>query len=220
MYRSNEIEKLLSEEKLNTITHGFGALCGIVATVILSIETSEIDGFWRKLSAVTFGICFMIVYTTSTIYHGTVNPRWKEIFQTLDHSAIYLMIAGTYTPLGAYSAYHYPWGKYALIGIWLLASIGIFFKFKYTKRNEVYSTLIYLIMGWGAILAVKPLFHVIETPGKALIIIGGLVYTLGTIFYLWRRIPYSHAIWHMFAVGGSVCHFFAIYRYIIPLEFD
>jgi hemolysin III len=167
------------------------------------------------VSCSVFGVALVLVYTISTLYHGIQHPRAKAVLRALDHSAIFILIAGTYTPFVLVSL-HGPWG-WALFGVvWGLAVLGIILQMGVLRRGTATSVLMYVGMGWVVVVAIKPLLDAVAAGGLALLLIGGLAYTAGTGFYVWRRLPYHHALWHGFVLLGSVSHFFAVLLYVIP----
>jgi hemolysin III len=203
------------EEIANSVSHGAGALLAVGGLVVLTVLAALRGDVWHIVSCSVFGAALVLLYTTSTLYHGVRNPRAKAVLRTLDHSAIFILIAGTYTPFALVSL-RGPWG-WALFGvIWGLAVLGIVLQMGILGRGTVMSVLLYVAMGWVVVVAIKPLLAAVAPGGITLLLIGGIAYTAGTAFYLWRRIPYHHAVWHGFVVLGSACHFFAILFYVIP----
>ncbi len=204
--------KRLREEPVNAITHAIGAVLSVVGLVVLVVYASLEGGALRVVSGSLFGASLVLLYTASTCYHTFRCPRWKGIFRRLDHAAIYLLIAGTYTPFTLLNL-RGPWG-WTLFGlVWGFAAVGVLFKTFYTGRFEVLSTLAYVAMGWLVLIAIKPTIAAIEPMGLGLMVAGGLAYTGGVLFYALDRMPYNHAVWHLFVLAGSVCHFFAVLHY-------
>jgi hemolysin III len=159
-----------------------------------------------------YGVALVLTYAASTLYHNARHPRWRRLFRILDHAAIYLLIAGTYTPVVlAYLAGF--WGWMLLGAVWVLAVVGVVFKLFFTGRHERLALALYLGMGWLALVAVRPLLVAAPLPAVLLLVAGGLFYTAGVVFYRWERLPYHHAVWHLFVLGGSVCHFIAVAAY-------
>ncbi|MCK4870985.1 MAG: hemolysin III family protein [Gammaproteobacteria bacterium] len=205
----------IGEEIANAITHGVGIGLSVIALVVMLGSAALQGGVYRVVSCALFGGALVIMYTASTLYHSFQRPEIKRFFRVLDHSAIYLLIAGTYTPFNLISL-HGDWG-WSLFGVtWGLAILGVTFKIFFTDRFEALSLTIYLLMGWLAVIAVHPLLQHLSWYGIILLAAGGLCYTLGVVFYVWERLKYSHAIWHLFVLAGSICHFFAIYYYVLP----
>ena len=172
---------------------------------------------WHVTACSIFGVTLILSYASSTLYHSIPLPGVKRILKVIDHAAIYLLIAGTYTPFTLISL-RGPWG-WSLFGtIWGMALLGIFLKATMLGKIAGISTAIYLAMGWIVVVAVKPMLGAVEPGGLVLLLLGGLAYSFGVIFYAWEKLPYNHAIWHLFVLAGSACHFFAILFYVIPLE--
>ena len=205
----------LGEEIANSVSHGIGALLAVGGLVFLTVLAALRGNVWHIVGCSVFGAALVLLYTTSTLYHGIQHPRGKAILRALDHSAIFILIAGTYTPFALVSL-HGPWG-WSLFGvIWGLAVLGIVLQMGVLGRGTAASVLLYVGMGWVVVVAIKPLLEAVAPGGLALLVIGGLAYTAGTGFYAWRRLPYHHAVWHGFVLLGSASHFFAILLYVIP----
>jgi hemolysin III len=193
------------QELANTLTHGFGTLCGIAATGVLVTLAALKGDVFHIVGAAVFGITLVVLYSASTLYHAVPDRRVKKKLRVIDHSAIYLLIAGTYTPF-TLAGVRGGWG-WALFGvIWGLAAAGVVFKLFFTGRFPRVSTAIYLAMGWLVVVAAKPVLE--SLPGAAIVwlAIGGLAYTGGVYFYARRRMPYGHAIWHLCVMAGSTAH--------------
>ncbi|MEA2690766.1 MAG: hemolysin [Acidobacteriota bacterium] len=204
----------LREEIAHGVTHGLGTGLAIIGLAVL-VAVGRQRGPWCLAGDTIFGVTLVLLYLASTLYHSIPSPRAKPVLRALDHSAIYLLIAGTYTPFTLVNL-RGPQG-YALLGlVWFLAIVGILFKVFATGRYPVFSILLYLGMGWSILLALKPLVHSVERGGVALLVAGGLTYTVGIVFYLWRRLPYHHAVWHLFVLAGSIFHYFAVLLYVLP----
>ncbi|MCK5707514.1 MAG: hemolysin III family protein [Candidatus Aureabacteria bacterium] len=199
-------QQSLGEEIANSIVHGIGAALSIVAIVLLVVFASKYGDVWRIVSFSIYGSTLFLLYLASTLYHSFSNRRIKSFFRILDHSTIYLLIAGTYTPV-TLASMRGPWG-WTLFGlIWAMAIGGIIAKFFFIEKYKFVSVLFYLAMGWLIIIAFKPMLQMVP---KGLIIwlfIGGACYTLGLIFYAYQKVPYFHFIWHLFVLGGSISHF-------------
>lgn len=203
------------EEIANAIIHGIGALLSAAALVLLVVFASLDGSAWHVVSFTIYGVTMLILYTCSTLVHSFPEGKVKDLFEIFDHSSIYLFIAGTYTPL-LFNVIRGPLG-WTLFGIvWGIALAGIAFKAFFTKRFLFTSTIFYIAMGWIIVFAWNTLTHNLAQGGVILLVAGGLFYTLGTIFYVWRSFPYHHAVWHLFVLGGSICHFFAIIVYVLP----
>ncbi|MNQ74295.1 hemolysin-III related [compost metagenome] len=203
----------MKEERANALTHGFGVILSIAALVLLVVQAYQHGNAWHIVSFSIFGAALVILYTCSTLLHSFTHAKIKDVFEILDHSAIYVLIAGSYTPyLLVTLRGTLGWSFFGVI--WGLALIGIVLKLFYVKRFILASTLCYIVMGWLIVIAFKPLYVELPFGGIAWLVVGGLFYTLGSIFYVWRRIPYHHAIWHLFVLAGSACHFFSIFGYV------
>lgn len=204
------------EELINSLTHGVGtvlAAVGMVALVVLALLYG--DG-WRVLSFTIYGGCLLFLYLASTLYHGVQRPRWKRVLRVMDHTAVYLLIAGTYTPFLLVKMRD-PTGLTLLAVVWSMALLGIAFKVWFIGRYEKWATVGYLFMGWMCVLAFRQMMVVLPPWGLFGIMLGGFFYTAGVIFYVGERIPYNHAIWHLFVMGGSVAHFVTILVFLLPL---
>lgn len=197
------------EEITNAILHGIGAGLAIAALVVLVVFASIRGNVWHIVSFSVYGATLVILYMSSTLYHSFRQGKAKDVFEIFDHSSIYLLIAGSYTPL-ALVALRGPLG-WTIFGIvWGISVVGIVFKAFWVKKFVILSTVLYLTMGWLIIIAIKPLMSFMTNAGIVFLVLGGVLYSLGTIFYVWRKIKYHHAIWHLFVLGGSICHFFTI----------
>ncbi|GIP52174.1 MULTISPECIES: PAQR family membrane homeostasis protein TrhA [Paenibacillus] len=203
------------EEIANAITHGIGALLSLAGLVLLIVFSSMKGTAWHVVSFTIYGVSMLLLYSCSTLVHSFKEGKIKDLFEFFDHSSIYIYIAGTYTPF-LLVAVRGPLG-WSLFGIvWGIALLGVVFKAFFVKRFLFMSTIFYLIMGWLIVIAWGPLVAAVPNPGIVLLVTGGLLYTLGTVFYVWRAFPYHHAIWHLFVLAGSVTHFFAILLYLLP----
>jgi hemolysin III len=202
------------EEIANSLIHGFGIVLSIVGLAVL-VGNAAVHGTMRDVVAGSvFGATLILVYTTSTIYHGVPIPAVRPILRKLDHIAIFLLIAGTYTPFSL-AAIGGTSGWILFGAIWGLAALGIVFELTFLRRYTWLAVGLYLLMGWAGIVAIKPLVASLDRGGLFLLFLGGVMYTFGVLFYLWRRLPYSHAIWHVFVLIGSVLHYLAILLYIV-----
>jgi len=206
-----------AEEIANSITHGLGMLLSIAGLAVLIGFASAHGNAWHITACSIFGATLILSYTSSTLYHSIPQPAAKRVLKVIDHAAIYLLIAGTYTPFTLVNL-RGPWG-WSLFGtIWGLAILGIILKTTMLGKIAGISTAIYLAMGWIVVIAIKPMLSSVATGGLILLLLGGLAYSAGVIFYAWKRLPYNHAIWHLFVLTGSLCHYFAILFYVIPLK--
>ena len=204
----------IPEEIANSITHGVGAVLSIVGIVFLLIAAITRGTALHIVGVAVFGATLILLYLASTLYHALTPHRVKRVFQIFDHSAIYFLIAGTYTPFTLITL-RGVWGWSLFTVIWSLAVLGVVFKSIWIDRHAVLSTAVYVLMGWCAIVVIRPLLHGLPWDGFLWLLAGGLSYTAGVIFYASHR-RYAHAVWHLFVLGGSACHYWAIYRYVIP----
>jgi len=203
------------EEKAVLATCAVSLLLGIAALAILVILASLYGDAGRIVSFTIYGVSLVTLYTASMVYHSARSKKMKAIFKIIDHSAIYILIAGTYTPFTLISL-RGGWGWSLFGAVWALALLGIAFKIMLIKKFKILSTLTYVFMGWLVVIAVVPLAREITLGGISWLLAGGLLYTLGLIFYAWNRLPFNHAIWHLFVLSGSACHFFAVLLYVLP----
>jgi len=205
----------VGEEIANSVTHGIGALLSIAGTVILAVRAAHVGTAVHIASCAIYGATLILLHSSSSLFHALHAPRAKRVFWVFDHSAIYLLIAGTYTPFTLISLTG-GWRLGLLIAIWVLAILGIVMASVFVGRYRGFALGLYLAMGWIGVLAGRQLW--LNVPHEALLMIGigGLSYTLGVGFYLWRRLPYGHMIWHLFVLGGSIVHYFAILIWLLP----
>lgn len=205
----------VGEEFANSLTHGVGALLAIGGLAILVTLAALRGDVWHVVSCSIYGGAMVVLYTASTLYHSVSAPRAKKALQVFDHAAIFLLIAGTYTPFTLVSL-RGPWG-WSLFGtVWGLALVGIVLEIGFPRRWPAVSLVLYVAMGWVVVVAVKPLLAVLPTGGLVLLVLGGLAYTAGIGFYAWKKLPYGHAIWHLFVLAGTILHFFAVLLYVVP----
>ena len=204
----------MREELANALTHGLGATAALVGGAVLITLAALYGDGWQLASAIVFGTCLLMLYLASTLYHAVQHPVVKGRLKVFDHCAIYLLIAGTYTPFTLIGL-RGPWGWSLFAAIWTLALAGVVFKLFYTGRFKLLSTAIYITMGWLVIVAIKPLLGALDGWTLGWMFAGGAFYTLGTVFYHRPSLPYSHAIWHLFVLGGSVCHYVAVMAQVI-----
>ncbi|MBL9214269.1 MAG: hemolysin III family protein [Opitutaceae bacterium] len=203
------------EELLNRVTHAFGALLSVTGLILLVWYSAKYGDGWHVASTAVFGAALVLLYVSSTLYHTFRRDAWKHLLRKFDHAAIFLLIAGTYTPF-LLVPLRGPWG-WSLFGVvWGLALLGAVLKFRFAGRFRLASTLIYLGMGWLVLVAFKPLLAALPPGGIAWLVAGGLGYSLGSVFYLWKTLPYHHAIWHVWVLGGSLCHWVAVFAYVVP----
>lgn len=207
------------EEIANTLTHAVGVMLSLGALVLLIIFSSLKGNSYHIIGCTIFGTSLLLLYLMSTLYHLASKPRYKKIFRTLDHSSIYILIAGTYTPFTLVNL-NGAWG-WTLFGlVWGIACLGIAIEIFSRRRIVALSLTLYIGLGWLILIAIQPLFTGVETGGIILLLCGGLVYSLGVLFYVWKSLVFHHAIWHIFVLMGSIFHFFAVFFYVIPFTAD
>lgn len=206
-----------AEEWLHSISHGVGAALSLAGVTVLIVMVSLAPHFdpWKLAGIGLYGTSLVLLYTASTLYHGVRAPRLKQLFQLLDHCAIYLLIAGTYTPFLLVNL-RGPTGWTLFVSVWSLALGGIAFKLLRPHRFAALRIGIYLLMGWLILFAGGEMAERLSSTGITLLVAGGLTYTLGVLFYAVRAIPFNHAIWHLFVLGGSAFHYFAVYTAVLP----
>ena len=202
-----------NEERLNVITHAFGLLLSVIGLCFLIIKSFHYEGFWKPASFIIYGLSLIILYAASTFYHAAKDPRLRRKLNIFDHAAIYVLIAGTYSPytivlldstLG--------WTVFGLT--WTFALIGVILKLFYTGRFDKLSTILYLLMGWQIVFVIKTLMEHLSTQGLQLLFAGGVFYTIGALLYSINKIPYNHAIFHVCVLLGSLCHFFSVFSFL------
>jgi len=215
MARTNPDETYTAAEELaHSVTHGAGLLMAIAALVLMVVYAAQKGSAIHVVSCTVYGVTLVVLYASSTLYHALPPGRGKRVFGILDHAAIFLLIAGTYTPF-ALVTLSGSWG-WSLFGvIWGLALGGIVLEAVSRGRVRRIQLLLYLLMGWGIVGVARPLLRELAPAGLVLLMAGGLAYTLGVIFFVWKR-PFHHAVWHVFVLAGSICHFFAVLLYVIP----
>lgn len=206
----------LGEEIAHAVSHGFGIVLSIAGLTVLVAFAARFGGARHIVGSAVFGTTLVLLYTASTLYHSIPIPRAKRILRILDHSAIYLLIAGTYTPFTLILLAGDPRGVLLLTVLWVLAVAGIVVTATAMERSRWISLALYVGMGWSCVIVARPLIDALQTGGLVLLVSGGLAYTFGIVFYLLRRMPYHHMIWHLFVLAGSVFHYFAVLFYLIP----
>jgi hemolysin III len=203
------------EELANSLTHGVGLALSLAGLVILIVVAALHGGVLRIVSCTVYGITLVCLYAASTIYHSVSTPGWKRVLRIVDHSCIYLLIAGTYTPF-TLVILRGSWGWTVFGVVWTLALGGILFKLWFVDRFPIASTIFYLLMGWLAVVAVKPMISAVPTHALFWLLAGGLSYSAGVIFFAMPKRRYSHAVWHGFVLSGSIFHYVAILHYVAP----
>lgn len=205
----------IGEEIVHAVTHGLGFALSLVGFVALMLAAAVRGDVWHVVGCGIFGTTLVLMYAASTVYHGLPVGRAKRIFQRLDHAAIYLLIAGTYTPFTLVSL-RGAWGWSLLALVWALAIFGITLEATWGKRIGRPNVVLHLVMGWLVVVAIEPLVASLHPDGLLLLVLGGLAYTVGVVFYAAERIPYHHAVWHLFVMAGSTLHFSCVLGYVVP----
>lgn len=203
------------DEIASALTHGVGLLFSIAAMSVLVWEAWLHGGIWRIVSCAIFGATLVLVYLSSTLYHAVQNPTLKKYLRIFDHAAIYLLIAGTYTPFALVTLGE-GWGWALFASAWGVGILGIFHKLRKRNRFGDASVVLYLVQGWMVVFVLQPLLDVLPTGGLVWLIAGGLTYTAGVLFYRMEGKRFAHAVWHLFVMGGSTCHVVAVLFYVIP----
>ncbi len=205
----------MGEEIAHAVTHGVGVLLSIGGLAVLVAFSTLYGNAWHITSSSIYGATLILLYSSSTLYHGITHEKAKRVLRKLDHAAIFLLIAGTYTPFTLVNL-RGPWG-WTLFGlVWGIALAGMVLELACRKRYRWLSLSLYLGLGWLVLVAIKPMLSSVETGGLLLLLAGGLCYSLGVIFYVWKRLAYHHAVWHLFVLAGSVLHFFSVLFYVVP----
>ena len=201
------------EENLNIGTHAFGLVLSVVAFPFLILKSIQFEGFWKPFSLLVFGVSLIVLYAASTFYHATTKPKLRRRLNIFDHAAIYVLIAGTYTPFTMITL-EGDTGWIIFWLTWLFALTGIILKLFFTGKFDKLSTIMYVLMGWQIVFAISPLLENLSEKGLFWLFAGGVFYTVGAVLYSIKKIPYNHAIFHFFVLGGSISHFVSIYFYI------
>lgn len=197
------------EERLNVLTHGFGLVLSVISFPFLVIKSQGFSGFWQQTSFIIYGLSLVILYSASTFYHASKDPIKRRKLNIFDHAAIYVLIAGSYSPF-LLAGLESNLGWYMFIFVWFFALIGVILKLFFTGKYEKISTAMYLVMGWQAIFVIKPMIESLSSISLYGIILGGIFYSIGAVFYSIKKIKFNHAIFHVFVLLGSISHFFAI----------
>ena len=205
------------EEKTNIVSHGIGFILSIVALVLLVTHANLYGNAWHVVSFSIFGVSLIILYGASTFYHGTKKPELRNRLRVFDHASIYVLIAGTYTPFTLVTLKG-PLGWSILVISWGMALTGIILKLFFTGKYDLISTIMYVLMGWVIVFAIKPLINNLPADGLLWLFAGGISYTSGAIVYSIKKIKFNHAIFHMFVLIGSFCHFMSVFFYVLPSE--
>ncbi len=205
----------IGEEIAHAVSHGIGMLLSIAGLVVLVTFAALYGDAWHITSSSIYGATLILLYTASTLYHGIPQPAAKRVLRRLDHAAIFLLIAGTYTPFTLVNL-RGGWG-WTLFGlVWGFALLGVVLETALKRRIKWLSLTLYLGLGWLVVIAIEPLLDAVAPGGLILLLAGGLCYSLGVIFYVWKRLAYHHAVWHLFVMAGSLLHFFSVFFYVLP----
>ena len=210
--------KCNKEEVFNSVTHGVGAILAVVGTYFLVDTAAMFGGGWRVLAAWLYGFSAFFALSSSALFHGTTNKPWKRKFRILDHAAIYIMIAGGYSPLLLIPLQH-EWGFTLFSLIWFIAIIGVLWKVFYFDISETLSIASYLLMGWVGLFVLDSLFQTVPSEGLLFMLSGGIFYTIGIFFYINDHKKFYHTIWHIAVLLGSICHYVAVLEFILPIPY-
>ncbi|MDX1531183.1 MAG: hemolysin III family protein [Rhodothermales bacterium] len=212
--RLREQRARLREEVASAVTHGVGLVLAVGSAPVLVVLGGLRGGALHATSFAVYGTALVLCYAASTLYHAFQQPRLKHLFRVLDHAAIYLLIAGTYTPVAVLSL-EGPWGWGLLTAVWAIAVVGCVFKLFFVDRFRGLSTVGYLVMGWLMVVALEEIIASVPAAAFAWLVVGGLFYTAGVVFFVWERLPYNHAVWHLFVIAGSASHYVALLIYVL-----
>ncbi|UCE84937.1 MAG: hemolysin III family protein [Deltaproteobacteria bacterium] len=204
-----------AEEIAHAVTHGLGLILSAAGLVALVAAATLRGTTWHVVGCAVFGVTLVLLYAASTLYHGVTSPRAKRVLRQVDHAAVFLLIAGTYTPFTLVNL-RGSWGFTLLALVWGLAILGVALHVAIPRGARRLSVPLSLAMGWLVVIALEPLVRSVHPEGLLLMVLGGVAYTLGVVFYTWRRLPYNHLIWHLFVMAGSACHFSCVLGYVIP----
>jgi hemolysin III len=207
-------EQTPEEEISNAILHGIGVGLSIAALVVLLVFANTYGNMWHIISFSIYGATLILLYFASTLYHSLPRGKWKNILNVIDHSSIFLLIAGTYTPI-TLTALPGPWGWSIFGVVWGIALFGIIMKLIWFEKSRIISLILYAAMGWMIIIAIKPLIENVNTTSLIFLLAGGLAYTFGIAFYVWKNLKYGHVVWHLFVLAGSILHFFGVFYLLV-----
>ncbi len=208
----------IGEEVFNSITHGIGALCSIIGATVMVTLASVFGGFNEIISSLIYGLSLVLLYTMSTLYHAFPFPKVKKIFRILDHAAIPILIAGSYTPFCTILLYGNSKALYTIIFIWMICASCILLNFLNLEKFEKLTLILYIAMGWSVVVLLGDIVNALPKGGLILLVLGGISYTVGIIFYK-IKIKYFHGIWHLFVVAGSVLHYLSVVIYVLPFNY-
>ena len=203
-----------AEDVANSVSHSVGLGMSIVGMVILVVVAAMSGDTMRLVSAIIYGSTLVTLFAASTIYHSVRRPQLRRIFRVIDHSAVYLLIAGSYTPF-TLVILDSAWGYPLCAVVWSMALVGVLYKIFWFGRFKGLSMALYLVMGWAMVVAIRPLLDALDPAGVILVFVGGLFYTGGVFFYAWEKLFLNHAIWHLFVLTAAVCHYLAILFYVV-----
>lgn len=215
MNNQSTIARWKIEEVLNAVTHGIGTVLAVIALLVMLWLYND-GGMWHVVSCAIYGGSLVLLYLASTLYHSFTNEKLKLLFKFFDHAAIYILIAGNYTPF-ALIPLHGSFGWTIFSVIWIMAATGIIFQIFCVQKFRIFATICYLVMGWFAVVMIQPLMETLPIEAIYWLLVGGIFYTVGAVFYLVKKIPYNHAIWHLFVLAGSAAHFVAIACFVLPM---
>jgi hemolysin III len=204
------------EEVANVATHGLGAIASGAGLAVLLVYSAWFGSALQVVSTAIFGVTMILLYTASTVYHAVPSPRARHVAKIVDHASIYLLIAGSYTPF-TLLALRGAWGWALFAAVWSLALLGVVLEAFWVYRAKWVSSVVYLAMGWMVLLAGRKLVEGLPPGALSLLVAGGLLYSLGTVFYVMKRVKYAHAVWHGFVLGGTTCHFLAVVLLVLPV---
>ncbi len=205
------------EERANILTHALGMMLSLVGFLSLAFLAFRFGDMWHQISLLAYGTSLVMLYVASVVYHSTKDEKSRLRMRIFDHVSIYLLIAGTYTPFSLVNL-RGDWGVPLLVAVWALAAVGIVLKFFSINAKKWVSAALYIALGWLVVIAIKPVLNHVPMQGLLWLLSGGVIYTLGVAFYVWKSLPYHHAIWHLFVLGGSACHFLAVLVSSVPFE--
>ncbi|MFQ3597494.1 MAG: hemolysin III family protein [Chloroherpetonaceae bacterium] len=205
------------EERANILTHGLGVVLSLVGLSSLAFLAFRFGEVWHQISLLVYGISLVMLYVASVVYHSMKEEKSRLRMRIFDHASIYLLIAGTYTPFSLVNLRE-DWGVPLLVAVWILAAVGIVLKFFFINAKKWVSAALYIGLGWLVVIAIEPVLAHVPMRGLLWLLSGGVIYTVGVVFYVWKSLPYHHAIWHMFVLAGSVCHFLAVMASSVPFE--
>ena len=209
----------VGEEIFNSVSHGVGSLLAIGGTALLVVMSAAHGSALALGASLIYGISLIVLYTMSTVYHAVANPKAKEIWRIFDHTSIFLLIAGSYTPFCLVALSGNSRGLAVIIAVWACAVLGIVLNAIDLKKTEKFGTVLYVIMGWSILAVFKDIIHVLPAPAFWLLLIGGISYTGGLVFYALKNVKYMHSIWHLFVLAGSVLHYLCISIYVLPMAY-